>query len=379
MSTYQYYEFMALDGPISDEGLHYAEGCSSRAEVSRYRWKNEYHWGGFSGREDLLLQYYDAYFYFADWGSFRFVLAFPEECLSLEAIEPYLRNGDEFGSSLTCARQAGRVMLRWDFQEEAVCWDDPVDISGMLGRLSGIRESIMRGDYRALFIGWLAGFYPDEEYGSKEMVPPIPDGMEKLSGDLSCLAGHMQLADDAVQAAVKFSPGGGMPEPMPMSDVVGALSVEEMKRLLIRVGEGEEGRVKTELIKRTVPQVVSDASQEISCRMFAEQMLEAERLRKEKELKKAEEKKQAEERLRREHLSRVFAESESRWKQLDRLLEKKTAAVYDSAAWKVEELRDAYAQADECEKFAERLSLFRTRYGNRPALMRRINEISNMV
>ena len=37
MSEYQYYEFAAIDGPISDEGLRYARGCSSRAEVSRVR------------------------------------------------------------------------------------------------------------------------------------------------------------------------------------------------------------------------------------------------------------------------------------------------------------------------------------------------------
>ena len=40
MSEYQYYEFAAIDGPISDEGLRYARGCSSRANVSRVRWQN---------------------------------------------------------------------------------------------------------------------------------------------------------------------------------------------------------------------------------------------------------------------------------------------------------------------------------------------------
>jgi len=40
MSDYQYYEFAAIDGPISDEGLRYARGCSSRANVSRRRYSN---------------------------------------------------------------------------------------------------------------------------------------------------------------------------------------------------------------------------------------------------------------------------------------------------------------------------------------------------
>ena len=59
MSEHQHYEFMALDGPISDEGLDYARGCSSRAEVSRTRWCNVYNFGDFHGSVEKLLEHYD--------------------------------------------------------------------------------------------------------------------------------------------------------------------------------------------------------------------------------------------------------------------------------------------------------------------------------
>jgi hypothetical protein len=49
MSEYQYYEFAAIDGPISDAGLRYARVCSSRAEVSRVRWQNTYSFGDSTG------------------------------------------------------------------------------------------------------------------------------------------------------------------------------------------------------------------------------------------------------------------------------------------------------------------------------------------
>ena len=57
MSEYQYYEFAAIDGPISDEGLRYARGCSRRAEVSRVRWQNTYHFGDFRGSIDTLMDF----------------------------------------------------------------------------------------------------------------------------------------------------------------------------------------------------------------------------------------------------------------------------------------------------------------------------------
>ena len=34
--------------------------------------------------------------------------------------------------------------------------------AGIINSLVGIREELMRGDYRALFLGWLADFNPDE-------------------------------------------------------------------------------------------------------------------------------------------------------------------------------------------------------------------------
>ena len=91
MSEYQYYEFAAIDGPISDEGLRYARGCSSRANVSRVRWQNTYTFGDFHGSVDTLLKYYDAHFYIANWGTVRLGLAFPKGAITPEVIQPYLR------------------------------------------------------------------------------------------------------------------------------------------------------------------------------------------------------------------------------------------------------------------------------------------------
>jgi hypothetical protein len=111
VSEYQYYEFVAIDGPISDEGLRYARGCSSRAEVSRVRWKNEYQFGNFHGKEETLLEHYDAHFYIANWGTVRLGLAFPEGSLSLEAVQPYLRGGERYEDTLTLQEIGKRCIV----------------------------------------------------------------------------------------------------------------------------------------------------------------------------------------------------------------------------------------------------------------------------
>lgn len=376
MSSYQQYEFLALDGPISDKGLRYAQSCSSRAEVSRYRWVNSYHWGDFSGSVDRLLEYYDAFYYFADWGSFRFSLAFPEGCLPKEAVEPYLTEGDhEYGAGLSCSGGTGRRVLTWDYHEEAVYWDDLEDMAELLGRLSAIREQVMLGDYRALFLVWLSNFDFEWVDDGEDFIPPVPPGMDRLPVALRCLAEQLRVEEDSLQAAVEFSSGSRIPESTPIADVVDALSIDEMKQLLVRVAEGAEGRVKVELIQKTRTEAVAVDARRITCAEFAERALKIREAKlREHAIRKAE-KRREEEQIRQAHLELIFKQAESRWKLLDQLLEKKSASVYDTAARRLRELRDAYGQAGEVDEFAERLSVFRMQYGRRPALMRRLDEL----
>lgn len=118
MSEYQYYEFAATDGPISDEGLRYAQGCSSRANVSRVRWQNTYTFGNFHGSVETLLKYYDAHFYIANWGTVRLGLAFPKGAIARESIQPYLRGGDEHEDTLTVKGIGNRCIIWWERNEE---------------------------------------------------------------------------------------------------------------------------------------------------------------------------------------------------------------------------------------------------------------------
>lgn len=382
MSTYQYYEFLALDGPISDEGLTYARGCSSRADVSRYRWTNSYHWGDFSGNEDTLLNYYDAFYYFADWGSFRFSLSLPEECLPKSLIESYLVNDEyDFGAYCRCHSNAGgRMILSWECQEEAGCWDFPEDLDDLLGRLAGIREQILRGDYRALFIGWLARFDPEWVDDEEVLLPPVPSGMNALTDGLRLLAEQMQMDEDVLQAAVQLSSDGSQAKPLPIHNVLDALPVEAMKSLLVRVSEGEGDKVKAELIRRTLPpdEYVLGATG-LTCGEFSKQVIRVrdERMRvqeRDKETKRL----QLEEEQRK-HLERVYEQSEAIWTMLDQLLVNKTPSAYDTAAKQLKELRDAYFQQDDLGEFLERMSLFRGRYGRRPALIRRLDELADFM
>src|SRR2546425_11856929 len=206
MSEYQYYEFAAIEGPISDEGLRYARGCSSRANVSRVRWQNTYTFGDFHGSVENLLKYYDAHFYIANWGTVRLGLAFPKDAIALEALQPYLRGGERHEDTLTVKEIGNRCIVWWERNEEGGWgWTEG---EGLIDQLIGAREELMRGDHRALFLGWLADFHPDEWRDPEDgavVMPPIPAGLDHPSPALEALIKQFPVDRDALSVAAGLS------------------------------------------------------------------------------------------------------------------------------------------------------------------------------
>jgi hypothetical protein len=375
MSEYQYYEFAAIDGPISDEGLRYARGCSSRADVSRVRWQNTYTFGDFHGSVDTLLKYYDAHFYIANWGTVRLGLAFPKVAIAPEALQPYLRGGDRFEDTLTVKEIGNRCIVWWERNEEGGWgWTEG---EGLLDQLIGIREELMRGDCRALFLGWLADFHPDEWRGSEDgavVMPPIPAGLDQLSPSLSALIKHFPVDRDALDVAAGRSQAG-TPGRIPMAAVLEKLSLFEMRALLARVAEGGGSGVMTELNRLTYPRVQTPVGQTMTCADFAAKAIETQEGRRNKEAGAASAKRLREAELRKQHLASIMQRAGTVWSGLEPLMDQKIASAYDEAAAQLQELRDAYAQAGDTGGFQQKLAGFRLRYLNRPAMLRRIEKL----
>jgi hypothetical protein len=78
VSEYQYYEFLAIDRPLSRAEQAEVRSLSTRATITATSFANDYHWGDFKGDPCLLVErYYDAHLYLADWGTRRVMLRLP--------------------------------------------------------------------------------------------------------------------------------------------------------------------------------------------------------------------------------------------------------------------------------------------------------------
>src|SRR5690242_13493765 len=90
MSEYQYYEFRAIDRPLSETEMDELRALSTRADITPTSFTNTYHWGDFKGNPDTLMdRYFDAFVYVANWGTHQLMLRIPRRFLDAEAASAY--------------------------------------------------------------------------------------------------------------------------------------------------------------------------------------------------------------------------------------------------------------------------------------------------
>lgn len=90
MSTYQYYEFQAIDRPLTAKEQATIQNLSSRVELTPHRAVFLYNYGDFRGKpEELFATYFDAMFYIANWGSRQLIFRFPKAIVDPSWYEPY--------------------------------------------------------------------------------------------------------------------------------------------------------------------------------------------------------------------------------------------------------------------------------------------------
>ena len=212
MSEYQYYEFRTVNRPLSENEMEELRKLSTRAEITPTSFTNEYNYGDFRGSpEKLMDRYFDAFVYVANWGTHRLMFRIPRKFLDVEAASAYC--DDEV---LTLEVKEDHVVLEFCSEEEGGGeWEEG---AGYMPSLISVRAELMRGDHRALYLGWLASIQyrvpDDEEEGEEgEIEPPVPPGMAKLSAPLRALADFLRIDDELIEVATKGTAGEAPAEP----------------------------------------------------------------------------------------------------------------------------------------------------------------------
>lgn len=200
MSEYQYIDFVAVDGPVSDKNLQYMEKQSSRAEITPWRFTNEYNFGDFGGNaKEMLRRGYDVHLHFANFGIRKLMIHLPaglpcdKRTFGKYVIEDFITWDKD-------KRGKGGVLTIYP-EADADTYDYLEDVESLLDRLSPLREMLTGGDLRPLFLAWLACCYEDDA-----KVPSIPAGLNDLPDPLKALAEFYEIPDALIRAATQDSP-----------------------------------------------------------------------------------------------------------------------------------------------------------------------------
>ncbi|WP_377702426.1 hypothetical protein [Pseudoduganella sp. UC29_71] len=206
MSEYQYYEFAAVDAPLTRAQQAALRACSSRAAITASSFTNQYHWGDLKGDpRDWMKRYFDAHVYSAGWASCSLVLRLPGNALDKTALAGYAASA---GGAFSVAWTGQHCLLDWSFEDDSGDFErfyDEQDGPGWMARLLPLRDELLRGDTRPLYLGWLARLCSCE-LDDDELEPPLPAGLGALSPAQSALAEFLELDRDLLAAAAAASP-----------------------------------------------------------------------------------------------------------------------------------------------------------------------------
>ena len=261
MSEYQRYEFMTIERPLTGEQLDAVEALSSHIEASSTHALIEYHWGDFKHNPiDVLHKFFDGFLYWANWGSPQLAFRFPHGILPDDLIDGY--DLDDF---VTFTKYRDYDILDIHFGEMEAP-DEWIDYE--LGSLIAIRDELMEGDLRALYIVWLAGQrmiegyddeedYDEEEHEGEEedyeiSVPPVPPAFGKLTAAQQALAELLRLPQELLVAAAHHSEASVSSAGDDFAAWVRLLSPERQQEYLVRLAHNEPG-----LITRTITGIKS--------------------------------------------------------------------------------------------------------------------------
>ena len=346
MSVYQYVYFAAVDKPLDNRQLQYMRRQSTRAEVTRWQFTNEYHYGDFHGNSpEMMRRGYDVHLHYANYGvrklMFRLPLGLPMIARQFKAYA--MEYSLEWSKD---KRGKGGVLSIQPECDAGFYSEGYFDFERIVSCLPKIRDGLMAGDLRALYLGWLACNWDEES-----IEPPVPAGLGTLSPELAELIDFYELDCDLLNAANEQSPK------LPVQanrepDVDGWLanqSPETLHALMRRVLEDDAAAVRAEVLAAMRNQSGKSAWPVADGTRTLEELREiaSAKANQRKKREQATEKRKLEKRLAKIRNDPAAAISEA-----EKLIQSRSTQNYTKAAEMLAELRDAIG-GDEGSQIAD--------------------------
>lgn len=381
MSEYQYYEFIAVEQPLSRADMAELRSRSSRATITATSFVNEYHWGELKANPaDWVRRYFDAYLYSSNWGSRQLSLRLPQANYQKAELQQFATK-----YALTVDATKTHWIINWDSGDsENNGYDEMEDEHGWMGRLLPLRDELLRGDLRSLYLGWLADVSA-YEIADEALEPPLPAGLAQLSGAQQTLVDFLQIDPDLLMAAAQASAPLNALQNESDSDNTRAINVylsklasEEMHTILSLLLQGKSQQAERQIKAKFLAQqkhrsgntASANAPRTVARLRALASEAELHRLERAKQERARQETKKRKERV--AYLNSLSADLPRSWQAIHHDAERATAAAYDQAQKAIADLADAYTLSADRKAFDTAMQEFMQSHSKRSALVRRL-------
>ena len=375
MSEYQYYEFLSIDRPLTADEMAELRALSTRATITPVSFTNEYNWGDFKGDPDKLMQrYFDAHVYVANWMAAVFMVRLPIEALTKKTAKtvtvPYI---------LDIKATKTHWIITWSL-EESENYDrfGMEDGRGWMARLTPVRDELLRGDLRSLYIGWLAAV-TGEMADDDEVEPLSVNGLGNLTTAQQALVEFLEVDPDLLAGAGMGSPKDPKAEisPTKMDMWINALPRDEVNSILKQLLEGKGPQAersvknrfsswrrgfqvdKVDTPRRTVGKLRQNADKARHIRLEKQKGDRRRRKIQHREKRKA-------------YLKKLSNDFPKAWASVREPVERGSGRGYDEACRALVDIAEAYDLFATKKQFHEELKKFMVGYLRRKALIQRL-------
>jgi len=375
MSEYQFYEFLAIDRPLTEDEMAKLRALSTRATITPVSFTNEYNWGDFKGDPDKLMErYFDTHVYVANWMMAIFMVRLPIEALTKETAiavaVPYL---------LDIKATKAHWIITWSLEES-----ENYDRFGMengrgwMARLAPVRDELLRGDLRSLYIGWLAAV-AGEMMDDEEMEPLAANGLQSLTAAQQALAEFLEVDPDLLAGAGMGSPAAPIAEisRREMDRWIDALPRDEvnsiLKQLLEGKGQQAERSIKNRFAswRRDLQTDETDASRctvgELHQNADKASQIKLEKQKRDRKRREIQRRKQRE-----AYLKKPSNDFPKAWAPVRQPVERGSGRGYDEACRTLVDISRAYDLYATRKQFQKELKKFMTGHTRRKALIQRL-------
>ncbi|MCC3506412.1 MULTISPECIES: hypothetical protein [unclassified Microcoleus] len=378
MSEYQYYEFQSVDRRLTQSEQEAISKLSSRAQISSSRAIFVYSYGDLPGNEkQLLIKYFDAMFYIANWGSLQLMFRFPKGLIDIELMRKYCVEDIVEVSEIN-----NFVVLEISINEEEG-FNGWIEGEGNLSSLIGLRQEILQGDYRLLYLAWLKGITyldelddededddeenEDDENDEEGLEPPVPPNFGKLSSSLQAFIDIFEVDEHLLKAAISASVAKPSIPESSIKEAIKKLNRSEVDTFLLRLLKGESN-LSIELSKKLSGMIEVRQEKNPGKRTIRQLLASAEKEEKKEEERRGQEAKAA--RIR--DLEALAKRETAAWEDIDALIQKGTSSSYDEVVLLLLKLQDLADYQKQTVKFFTRVQQLHNKYSSRSGLKRRL-------